>query len=413
MTASLFGAVEHAALAGQLFDVEPTPRAASLETVATPGACPACAGAGRGCTCRRTGARALELLAEPNDVDHLVDELEPDELEHQDDEPAGALELETVEELEPTPEPLARARGSLRDEIAAAVRAEKVTPAALEEARARRAAAAPELDGPCSSCGREDFDKVGRVTERGPVCLDCAACDRSYCAAWARLDGAGTLCRAHELDEIDAADRDAAAEARALGGLFAELAPAPELEPETYSAARGAWLRGVRTRYEVTRNTAGPWVIVPCSGSKNAGACLAAEDRYTGPLHRLALAAARALTDPHRIRIQSARYGLLTLDEPTEPYDRRVDALARDDYRGLCSSTHCDGLEFLELDAGAPVVALVPSAYLEVLRWSPHLARRIVAPLEGCAGIGAMRGRLAQLRDNPTAYLAELAELGA
>jgi hypothetical protein len=156
-----------------------------------------------------------------------------------------------------------------------------------------------------------------------------------------------------------------------------------------------------------------PWVIIPCSGLKRVGAVLPAGDRYVGSLHLLARRAAEALTSPDRIRIASARYGLLALSDPTEPYDRQVgDKLGADDLRQLHGRVHGGAVDMLNLDRVArgerpysgsfdmePVVALVPAGYVELLSTSPLLARHLVAPLAGCGGIGVMRHLLAGIRD--------------
>lgn len=147
------------------------------------------------------------------------------------------------------------------------------------------------------------------------------------------------------------------------------------------------------------------WVVVPCSGAKALGERLSARERYTGSLHRLAMQAGLALTAPERVRILSARYGLLRLDDPTAPYDVELGKLSRDDHRALCSKVHCEACSMYWEDGKqpgyvmAPVVALVPRAYLDVLRRSPLLDRALVAPLADCDGIGRMRQRLAAIRD--------------
>lgn len=142
-----------------------------------------------------------------------------------------------------------------------------------------------------------------------------------------------------------------------------------------------------------------PFVIVLCSGRKAPGPSLPAGERYTGSLHRLAMQAARALTSDDRIRVMSARFGLLELDQPTPAYNVRVDQLAAEDLFALKSRCHVDGIRFDHEDPTAPVIALVPAAYLDVLRWSPMLDPKLVTPLAGSAGIGEMRGRLAAIRD--------------
>lgn len=142
-----------------------------------------------------------------------------------------------------------------------------------------------------------------------------------------------------------------------------------------------------------------PFVVVPCSGAKAPGPSLPAVERYTGGLHRLAMQAARTLTSDDRIRVASARYGLLELHQLTEPYDQRIDGLAADDLFALKSRIHVDGIRMDHEDPTAEVIALVPAAYVDAMSWSPMLARKLVTPLAGVAGVGEMRGRLAGLRD--------------
>lgn len=152
-----------------------------------------------------------------------------------------------------------------------------------------------------------------------------------------------------------------------------------------------------------------PYVIIPCSGAKAPGACLPAVDRYTGSLYRAALATARRLTEDRFIRIASARYGLCTLDKLTEPYDRRLDALGKDDLRqwqswiqGDACSMWADWSSFGR--PGAPVILFVPKFYAEQLMTAPLLAANAHRPFEGCAGIGEMRHVLATYEWRPTTH---------
>lgn len=141
------------------------------------------------------------------------------------------------------------------------------------------------------------------------------------------------------------------------------------------------------------------FVVVPCSAGKRPELSLPARERYTGTLHRLAMAAALALVDEDRVRIASAKYGLLCLDDLTVPYDLRIEALDRHDRLAWRSKMHCDACRMHKVDPDAEVIALVPALYVEAMRWSPMLARKIVDPLAGCGGIGGMRHRLAVIRD--------------
>lgn len=66
-----------------------------------------------------------------------------------------------------------------------------------------------------------------------------------------------------------------------------------------------------------------PWVIVSCGATKLDRPAFAGE-MYTGPFHRGCRRYALSLTDPERILILSARYGLLRLDQRIEPYNQRM-----------------------------------------------------------------------------------------
>lgn len=153
-----------------------------------------------------------------------------------------------------------------------------------------------------------------------------------------------------------------------------------------------------------------PWVVVPCSGAKADDARLPAGERYTGSFHRAAMVAARRITEDDRlILIASARYGLIALDEVTEPYDRRLDALGHDDLRQWLGWVQCDagsrwtagryavrtmnGIRPRAGRPGAPVILFTPAFYTEKLLTIPLIARHAVRPLpfEGCGGIGEMR----------------------
>ena len=64
-------------------------------------------------------------------------------------------------------------------------------------------------------------------------------------------------------------------------------------------------------------------VIITCGGKK-AGRGTKAELLYTGSFFRKQLAAAKAVADISRIRIISAKHGLLRLGEWVAPYDMRI-----------------------------------------------------------------------------------------
>jgi SNF2-related domain/N-6 DNA Methylase/Helicase conserved C-terminal domain len=73
-----------------------------------------------------------------------------------------------------------------------------------------------------------------------------------------------------------------------------------------------------------------PIVLVSCSDTKIAthGRLVAAADLYTSPLFRKSLAHARAITSEDRIRILSARYGLLRTTDKITTYDVTLQQLS-------------------------------------------------------------------------------------
>lgn len=141
-----------------------------------------------------------------------------------------------------------------------------------------------------------------------------------------------------------------------------------------------------------------PLVIVPCGKSKAPTASPAGE-MYRGTYSRLALRAATALTDRSDIRIISARWGLLPLDQVIEPYELRLGqprsitaakVRAQAAQQGLLNRRH--------------VIVLAGHAYTELVRqvW-PHA----LTPLADTGGIGYQQKRLARIaRGEPLADIA-------
>lgn len=153
-----------------------------------------------------------------------------------------------------------------------------------------------------------------------------------------------------------------------------------------------------------------PYVVIPCSGAKATGDVLPAVERYTGAMFRAALAAARRLTEDRFIRIASARYGLVSLDHPTQHYDRRLDALGRDDLRQWRSWVQCEACGMwaewtTNGRPGAPVILFVPKFYAEQLKTAPLLAGAAVEPFADCGGIGEMRHVLKTYEWDPSTYV--------
>jgi hypothetical protein len=80
-----------------------------------------------------------------------------------------------------------------------------------------------------------------------------------------------------------------------------------ELEAELEAALRYSW----------------PLVVIPCGGAKLTGNHRASQ-LYVGSYHAMCKKAALRLTVPSRVRILSAKYGLLELGDTVESYDLRM-----------------------------------------------------------------------------------------
>ncbi|MFS8071538.1 MAG: peroxide stress protein YaaA, partial [Byssovorax sp.] len=73
-----------------------------------------------------------------------------------------------------------------------------------------------------------------------------------------------------------------------------------------------------------------PIVLVSCSDTKivTHGRLVAASDLYASPLFRKSLAHARAITSEDRIRILSARHGLLRTTDKITTYDFSIQKMS-------------------------------------------------------------------------------------
>lgn len=144
-----------------------------------------------------------------------------------------------------------------------------------------------------------------------------------------------------------------------------------------------------------------PLVIVPCGKSK-APTSSPAGEMYRGTYSRLALRAAAALTDRADIRIVSAKYGLLPLEQVIEPYELRL---------GQPDSTTAEHVRVQAAQQGLldrpKVIVLAGRDYAGLVQrvW-PHA----LAPLAGTSGIGDQQNRLARIaRGEPLADIAAVA----
>lgn len=133
--------------------------------------------------------------------------------------------------------------------------------------------------------------------------------------------------------------------------------------------------------------TAGPVVLVPC-GSAKLDRRAPAGELYTGALHRSARRAAARYVDElgARVLILSAAHGLVALDTELDPYDVTVGDAGAIDPEAL-------GAQAAELGITDAVV-LGSAAYVGLARAA---GITVEAPLAGCPGLFAMRGRLRAL----------------
>lgn len=128
-------------------------------------------------------------------------------------------------------------------------------------------------------------------------------------------------------------------------------------------------------------------VIVGCGAGKRAEPCDAGE-MYTGPYFRSCLAAALDLAPFGRVLILSARYGLLGLYDPIEPYDLTIGQPGAVTAARVATQADERGI------TGLPVTALCSARYAAVLAqvWAD-----VATPLAGL-GIGRQRHALALMR---------------
>jgi hypothetical protein len=130
------------------------------------------------------------------------------------------------------------------------------------------------------------------------------------------------------------------------------------------------------------------FVVIGCGQAKQAEAC-SANDMYTGQHFRACLATARAIVPLLSVRILSARYGLLRLDDWIEPYDLTIGQPGAVDAETVAKQLARHGM------AGKRVTALCGEAYADLLR---QAGAEIETPLAGL-GIGQQRHMLAEMRN--------------
>ena len=138
--------------------------------------------------------------------------------------------------------------------------------------------------------------------------------------------------------------------------------------------------------------------VVPCGAAKLDHAAPAAE-LYTGAHFRYVLNAALELADGDRsrVRILSARHGLLELGQAVAPYDMKMG-----DPHSVMAYQVRQQLEVLAWGQNVHLVALTPNAYTDKLNTAVTggdglSGVRLTQAFAGCRGIGEQRGRVAEL----------------
>ncbi|WP_330469317.1 hypothetical protein OG547_35305 (plasmid) [Streptomyces longwoodensis] len=143
-----------------------------------------------------------------------------------------------------------------------------------------------------------------------------------------------------------------------------------------------------------TPATAGPVVVIPCSGPKLDHAAPAGQ-LYTGPLHAHARRTADALTaHGGTVLVLSALHGFLPLGQVIEPYDHTWKDAGSITVEELRAQAEEMGL------ADADVVLLTPGQYTQRAAAVWPQARTPLAHL----GIGRQRGRLTAMREHADHY---------
>ena len=135
-----------------------------------------------------------------------------------------------------------------------------------------------------------------------------------------------------------------------------------------------------RTLADVEAQAERPLVVIPCGGAK-ADHPAPARELYVGGYFRAALGAALALTSPDRIRILSARYGWLALDDEVAPYDQRIDAPGAVSVEELAATAG-------ELAEADEVLVLAGKAYAGAARSALGDSVTVPAGLTQARGIG-------------------------
>jgi len=143
-----------------------------------------------------------------------------------------------------------------------------------------------------------------------------------------------------------------------------------------------------------------PLVLIPCGAAKLDRAAFAAEV-YTSSHFRLGLQAALALTVPERVRIVSARHGLVRLDAWLEPYDATIPTDTAPERDELVATVAAQLAQLEHQGATRYSVSLLPARYQQLVADAARQAQpRVSVPpslLSGLGGIGYQRQALARI----------------
>lgn len=118
-------------------------------------------------------------------------------------------------------------------------------------------------------------------------------------------------------------------------------------------------------------------VLISCVKSKRDHPCPASE-MYISPLYRKSLTLARKMVPDDHIRILSARYGLLRLDDIIEPYNHTLIGTSPQEKRDWAGKV-LDQMKASGIDLRQTFVMLAGEAYVRPL--AGHL--RVECPMKG------------------------------
>ncbi|MFK0296330.1 DUF6884 domain-containing protein [Streptomyces sp. NPDC090442] len=135
-------------------------------------------------------------------------------------------------------------------------------------------------------------------------------------------------------------------------------------------------------------------VIIPCSAVKTAmavGSALPAGELYAaGSYHRMCRRAGEALIRcGGELRVLSAKFGLIALEDRIAPYDLRVGQPGSVDGQQLRRQ-----VQILGLERAKTVIVLAGRAYAQPVA---EVWPAVLRPLAGTRGIGEQRGRLSRI----------------